>query len=129
MKKYTFLLLTIFVGSFCFSQEQKTTNNTVFPVSIYTSYYKINTTNKTPSYASVKQYLNFKNYYKFSTVSFEDIDSNQFVISANNLSTKATKFIYDDYKSYRDENLLKGFLQKHDPTRWQPCNFRQPNLN
>ena len=128
MKKYTLLLLTIFVGSFCFSQEQKTTNNTVLPVSIYTASYAINT-NKNPSYASIKQYLNLKESYKFTTVSFEDIDNNQFVISANNINTKATKFIYDDYKSYRDENLLKGFLQKYDLTRWQPCNFKQPNLN
>ncbi|KGL62718.1 hypothetical protein [Polaribacter sp. Hel1_85] len=128
MKKYAFLLLTLFVGSFCFSQEQKATNNTVLPVSIYTTSY-INNTNKTSSYASIKQYLNLKKYYKFTTVSFEDIDNNQFVISANNLSIKSTKFIYDDYKSYRDENLLKGFMQKYDLTRWDPCNFKQPNLN
>jgi len=33
------------------------------------------------------------------------------------------------FKSYRDENLLKGFIQKYDITRWHRCNFRQPLLN
>jgi hypothetical protein len=127
MKKYASLLLTLFVGSFCFSQ-QKTTNNNFIPVSIYTTSFQVKT-DLFPSYSSLKKNLNFKNYYKFSTISFEGIDSGQFLISDKNLSTKATKFIYDDYKSYRDENLLKGFLQKYDPTRWDPCNFRQPNIN
>jgi len=125
MKKYASLLLILFVGSFCFSQ-QKTTNNNFIPVSIYTTSFSVKT-DTTPLYSSLKKNLNFKNHYKFSTISFEDIDSGQFLISDNIISTKATVFIYDDYKSYRDENLLKGFLQKHDPTRWDPCNFRQPN--
>ena len=128
MKKYAFLLLTLFVGSFCFSQ-QKTTNNISLPVSIYTSAFKIKKTNTPPSYASIKKNLNFNSPFKFVTISFEDLDNGQFLISDGNLNSKATEFIYDDYKSYRDENLLKGFLQKHDITRWNPCNFRQPNIN
>jgi hypothetical protein len=127
MKKYASLLLILFVGSFCFSQ-QKTTNNNFIPVSIYTTSFQVKT-DLNPSYSSLKKNLNFKNYYKFSTISFEDIDSGQFLISDKNLSAKTTIFIYDDYKSYRDENLLKGFLQKYDPTRWDPCNFRQPKVN
>ncbi|QXP66501.1 hypothetical protein [Polaribacter sp. AHE13PA] len=127
MKKYAFLLLTLFVGSFCFSQQQ-TTNNNFIPVSIYTTSFQVKTDIK-PSYASLKKNLNFKKYYKFSTISFEDIDNNLFVISTENLTTKATKFIYDDYKNYRDENLLKGFLQKYDPTRWDPINFTSQKLN
>ncbi|MFK8058966.1 MAG: hypothetical protein AB8B78_02640 [Polaribacter sp.] len=98
------------------------------PVSIYTASFKIKV-DETPSYSSINRNLNFKNRYRFTTVSFEDIDSNQFLITDTNLSIKPTSFIYDDYKSYRDENLLKGFLQKHDLTRWNICNFRQPNLN
>ncbi|OAD45517.1 hypothetical protein [Polaribacter atrinae] len=127
MKKYNFLLLTLFVGSFCFSQQQ-TTNNNFIPVSIYTSSFQL-TADVNPSYTSINKDLNFKKQYKFSTISFEEIDDNQFLISDKNLSTKATRFIYDDYKSYRDEYLLKGFLQKNDPTRWDPINFKQPNLN
>ncbi|WP_343328705.1 hypothetical protein [Polaribacter staleyi] len=127
MKKYASLLLTLFVGSFCFSQQQ-TTNNNFTPISIYTSSFGVKT-NQNPSYSSIKKNLNLKKHYKFTTVSFEEIDANQFFISDKNLSTKATRFIYDDYKSYRDENLLKGFLQKHDPTRWDSCNFKQPAIN
>ena len=128
MKKYYFLLITLFVGSFCFSQN-KTTSKKLLPISIYTaSLNKVNT-NNTNTYSSIAQRLNFNKYYKFVSVSFEDIDNGRFLISDDNLTTKPTIFIYDDYKKYRDENLLKGFLQKHDLTRWQPCNFRQPNVN
>ena len=127
MKKCAFLLLTLFVGSFCFSQQQ-TTNNNFTPVSIYTTSFQLKADNN-PTYSSINKDLNFKKKYKFSTVSFEEIDDNQFLISTENLSTKATKFIYDDYKSYRDENLLKGFLYKHDPTRWDPINFKPQKLN
>lgn len=126
MKKHSLLLITLFVGSFCFSQ-QKTTNIIYMPVSIYTATFI--TSNNSPSYSSIKKNLNFSTVYKFTTVSFEDIDSGRFLFSKQNLSTKGTEFIYDDYKSYRDEHLLKGFLQKHDLTRWNVCNFRQPNLN
>jgi len=127
MKKYASLLLTLFVGSFCLSQ-QKTTNNNFIPISIYTTSFIVKK-DSNPSYSSINKNLNLKNYYKFTTVSLEDIDSGQFLISDRTLTTKATRFIYDDYKSYRDENLLKGFLQKYDPTRWHRCNFRQPNIN
>ena len=71
MKIYAFLLLNLFVGSFCFSQ-QKTTNNNFIPVSIYTTSFQVKT-NNTPSYSSLKKNLNFKKHYKFSTISFEDI--------------------------------------------------------
>ena len=128
MKKHLFLLLTLFVGSFCFSQQQKTTNIIYLPLSIYTAPFNT-ANNSTSSYLSIKKSLNFNNSYQFITVSFEDINNDRFLISDENLSTKPTQFIYEDYKSYRDENLLKGFLQKYDLTRWDPCNFRQPNFN
>ena len=126
MTKKLSIIVTLFISSFCLAQQTKTTNTLNKPLSIYTS--SINFVNQF-SYTSVKKKLNFKKNYSFTTVSFEDIDSGLFLISDNNLSTKSTKFIYDDYKSYRDENLLKGFLQKYDLTRWNVCNFRQPNLN
>ncbi len=59
MKKYASLLLTLFVGSFCFSQ-QKTTNNNFIPISIYTSSFGVKT-NQSPSYSSIKKNLNLKN--------------------------------------------------------------------
>ncbi|MCG1034780.1 hypothetical protein [Polaribacter sargassicola] len=127
MKKYTTLFIILFVGSYCFSQ-QNTANKSFFPTSIYTINFQVNT-NKTPSYSSIKNNLKLKENYKFTTVSFEDIDSGEFNISSNNLTAKSTRFIYDDYKSYRDENLLKGFFKKYDLTRWDPINFKQPKPN
>ncbi|WP_405609512.1 hypothetical protein [Polaribacter sp. Asnod1-A03] len=127
MKKYTTLFIILFVGSFCFSQ-QKTTNKSFSPISIYTVDFQ-SKTNKNPSYSSIKKNLQLKENYKFTTVSFEDIDSGEFNITNTNLTTKSTRFIYDDYKTYRDENLLKGFLQKYDLTRWDPINFKQPKPN
>ncbi|MCL7752233.1 hypothetical protein [Polaribacter sp. Z022] len=128
MKKFVFLLLTLFVSSFCFSQNAETTNNNFLPISIYTSSFKVNT-NNIASYASIKKNLNFPDLYNFASVSFEELDSHKFLIIDNNFGIKPTKFIYDDYKSYRDENLLKGFFQKYDLTRWQPCNIIPPRVN
>jgi len=128
MKKNILLILIIFMCSFCFSQKAKTTHFIKTPVSIYTSLANIGLSHNT-FYTTINNKVNFKKEYHFVWVSFEDIDSGRFLISDDNLTTKPTKFIYDDYKSYRDENLLKGFLQKHDLTRWNFCNFRQPHLN
>lgn len=122
MKKYAYLLFILFVGGFCFSQ-QKTTNSNFIPISIYTTSFLVNK-DINPSYASIQKNLKFKSYYKTTTVSYEVVDSEQFLNSSRNIITKTTRFIYDDYKNYRDEKLLKGFLEKHDPTRWRRCNFR-----
>ncbi len=127
MKKYNYLLFILFVGGFCFSQ-QKTTNNNFIPISIYTTSFLVNK-DSTPSYSSIQKNLKFKSYYKSSTVSYEVVDSEQFLNSSRNITTKTTRFIYDDYKNYRDEKLLKGFLEKYDPTRWRRCNFRHQNIN
>ena len=97
MRKYYFLLITLFVGSFCFSQTNST-NKKLLPVSIYTS--SLNATNSynSNSFTSIAKKLNFNKYYKFITVSFDDIDNGRFLISDDNLTTKPTIFIYDDYK-------------------------------
>ena len=127
MKIYAFLLLNLFVGSFCFSQ-QKTTNNNFIPISIYTTSF-LAKKDSNPSYSSIKKNLKFKSYYKLTTISYEDADSGQFLNSSKDITTRASRFIYDDYKNYRDEKLLKGFLEKYDATRWRRCNFRQQNIN
>jgi hypothetical protein len=122
MKKYAYLLFILFVGGVCFSQ-QKTTNSNFIPISIYTTSFLVNK-DINPSYSSIQKNLKFKSYYKSGTISYEVVDSEQFLNSSRNINTKTTRFIYDDYKNYRDEKLLKGFLEKHDPTRWRRCNFR-----
>jgi tRNA splicing ligase len=127
MTKYFFFLLALFVGRFCFSQQQKTTSNKILPISIYTAFFNVQTNNNT-SYAAIKKNLKFPKKYNFITIYFEDIDANRFLISDKNFGTNTPKFIFD-YKSYRDENLLKGFLQKYDPTRWSICNFMPQNID
>jgi hypothetical protein len=122
MKKYAYLLFILFVGGVCFSQ-QKTTNSNFIPISIYTTSFLVNK-GSNPSYASIQKNLKFKSYYKTTTISYEVVDSEQFLNSSRNITTKTPRFIYDDYKKYRDEKLLKGFLEMHDPTRWRRCNFR-----
>ena len=47
-----------------------------------------------------------------------NIDTNTFSFNFNDLRKNASALVYEDYLKYRDENLLKGFLLKNDPTRW-----------
>jgi hypothetical protein len=56
-----------------------------------------------------------------------DLDTNTFSMNTKNLGRKPSEFIYDDYKRYQDNNLLKGFLLKNDPTRWDLINFKSRN--
>ncbi|MEE4000813.1 hypothetical protein V1T75_10725 [Tenacibaculum sp. FZY0031] len=58
--------------------------------------------------------------FSFFIVSQQDIDNNTFSIPFNKLSKKPTALIYDDYIDYQNNNLLKGFLKKNNPTRWTP---------
>lgn len=118
--KNLFLITLLSFSSLCVGQQLKTTK-TYLPISIYTTTSSIQTLDIF-SNQHINKKLNFSKF-TFTFVSFEDIDNGRFLISDTNLSAKATRFIYDDYKSYRDENLLKGFLQKHDLTRWQVCQF------
>ena len=128
MKKYYFLFLMVVVFDFCFSQTQKETNLTTMPLSIY-SYSSLKLKNFNTAYSPIQKSINTKPTYTFITVSSKKIAQHRFLISDGNLINKPSQFIYDDYKSYRDENLLKGFIQKYDITRWRSCNFRQPSLN
>jgi hypothetical protein len=124
--KNLLLLFILFITTLGFSQQKPSVNNTILPASIYT--FKIRDT-FTPNYTSVNKNLNFKKTYSFAAVSFEDIDKNRFMVTENNLTNNVTKFIYDDYNSYKDNNLLKGFFEKYDLTRWQPRNFIAPSIN
>jgi hypothetical protein len=58
-------------------------------------------------------------------VNLIDLDINQFSFQFKDIGKNPTAFIYDNYIAYRDENLLKGFLLKHDPINW---NLHCPNL-
>jgi hypothetical protein len=62
--------------------------------------------------------------FSFFIVSQQDIDNNSFSVPFNKLSKKPTSLIYDDYTDYQNNNLLKGFLKKNDPTRWNSQQMR-----
>ena len=126
MRKFLVLCILVFSFSFCFAQKQTISLDKNAPISIYTSNFSVK---NIISYTAIKQRLNLKNYYNFVFVSFEDIDSGRFQFSKNNLKFKSSEFIFDDYISYQDDNLLKGFFQKYDLTRWEVCNFIDPRIN
>lgn len=58
------------------------------------------------------------NNFDFVYVDLLDVDLDQFSVDFQNLGKKPSSLIYDDYNAYRDENFLKGFRLKNDPTRW-----------
>jgi len=91
------------------------------PASIYTVSNTI--LNPNNSFSTLNKKLNLKNF-NFVYVDLIDLDLNQFSFEFKDLGRNPTAFIYDDYIAYRDENLLKGFLLEHDPTRW---NLQCPN--
>lgn len=68
---------------------------------------------------SIKKRLHL-NSYKFVIVNANDLDRNMASIDFSTIGRKPSVFIYDDYKRYQNNNLLKGFLLKNDPTR---CNL------
>ena len=86
----------------------------VKPTSIYTSAYFTPSKNL-PS--SLNKRLNLTSY-NFVYLNFNDLDLNLIAIPFRSQGNQPSKLIYDDYKAYRDEYLLKGFLLANDPTRW-----------
>jgi hypothetical protein len=106
--KIIFLTLAL-VCSFSINAQQKSHK----PNSIYTL-----TTNLTKSgFSSLNQKLQLSDF-NFVYVDLLDLDLNQFSVDFNNIGKHPSTLIYDDYNAYRDENLLKGFRLKYDPTRW-----------
>ena len=114
MKKSSVIPLFLFL---CFSL-----NAQKLPTSIYT-FSSLNTVNKV---YTLNKKLNLTNH-TFVIVDQIDLDTNAFSMNTKNLGRKPSEFIYDDYKRYQDNNLLKGFLLKNDPTRWNPINFKSRN--
>ncbi|AZJ34808.1 hypothetical protein [Tenacibaculum singaporense] len=115
------IITTVFLIAVVFSTTaQEIDKKEKTPKSIYTfsnvstNFYDSSTINKN---------LNL-NELSFFIVSQQDIDNNSFSIPFNKLSKKPTSLIYDDYTDYQNNNLLKGFLKKNDPTRWNPQQMR-----
>lgn len=92
-------------------QAQKTAKK---PTSIYT-FSKFSDDKN--GFSAINKRLKLKNF-NFVFVDVVDLDLNQFSVDTNNLYKTPSEFIFDDYKRYQNRNLLKGFLLKNDPTRW-----------
>ena len=122
--KITNLVFTVFTLLSTTLIAQKTTKIVAkTPVSIYTvSNFSIDKN----GFSEINKKLKLSNF-DFVIVDAIDLDLNRFSINTKHLTTKPSDFIYDDYKRYQNQNLLKGFLLKNDPTRWN-LQCRQPNL-
>lgn len=93
---------------------QKIDENQLKPTSIYT----FSTFSKDENnFSALRKRLKL-DHFSFVFVDLVDLDLNQFSIDFKDLGKTPSAFIYDDYKRYQDRNLLKGFLLKNDPTRW-----------
>ncbi len=117
----TKLLFLAIIFLFNISMNAQKTNKTSLkkPTSIYTFSHFLTKNN----FSFINKKLKIKNF-DFVIVNQIDIDTNTFSINFKDLGKNPTTFINDDYVAYRDENLLKGFLLKNDPTRW---NLQCPN--
>lgn len=119
--KFNFLV-KVLLFFFCVSinAQKKIDSTNIKPTSIYTfSKFSIDEN----SFSSVNNRLNLTNL-KFVFIDIIDMELNQFSVDSNNLGKTPSEFISDDFERYQNENLLKGFLIKNDPTRW---NFHCPS--
>ena len=115
------IIFTVFLLiNLSFFAQKTTTSTSKKPTSIYTVSNLLNNKN---SFSALNKKLKLNNF-QFVFVNQIDLDLNQFSVQFRDIGKNPSTFIYDDYTAYRDENLLKGFLLKNDPTRW---NLQCPN--
>tara|TARA_R110001592_G_scaffold20317_9_gene82663 strand:- start:3081 stop:3458 length:378 start_codon:yes stop_codon:yes gene_type:complete len=119
---YLFLVL-IFLFSISINGQNIDEHLSKKPVSIYTFSNFLTSEN---SFSAINKKLKLVNL-SFVMVDGIDLDLNRFSVDFNDVGKTPTAFIYDDYKRYQDRNLLKGFLLKNDPTRWN-LQCAPPNL-
>ncbi len=121
---YLFLVL-IFLFSISINGQNIDENLLKKPLSIYTFSNFLISEN---SFSAINKKLKLVNL-SFVMVDGIDLDLNRFSVDFKDLGKTPTAFIYDDYQRYQDRNLLKGFLLKNDPTRWNlqcaPANLQQ----
>ncbi|WP_143744253.1 hypothetical protein [Polaribacter tangerinus] len=106
----TLRILLLFMISFSINAQKR---NAIKPISIYT-------------FSLSQNYYDFpviKNIQKLKKIDFVyvnqiDIALNRASFNISDIHKTPSKFIYDDYNSYQNNNFLKDFLVKYDPTRW-----------
>lgn len=124
MKFKYFLSALVFLFSIAINAQEQDKDSSKKPTSIYTlSAITINEN----GFSAINEKLKLSNF-KFVYVDGVDLDINRFSINSKYFGKKPSGFIYDDFKRYQDKNLLKGFLLKNDPTRWN-LQCPQPNVN
>jgi hypothetical protein len=123
MKTTYLFLATLFIFSVSLNAQKNAKTLSKAPVSIYT--FSNFSTGKN-GFSAINKKLKLSNF-NFVFVDGIDLDLNRFSINAKNINIQPSEFIYDDYQRYLDRNLLKGFLLKNDPTRWN-LQCPQPNL-
>lgn len=110
----TKLLFTfLFCGFLIQAQHKKASNK--HPKSIYT----LNLENDQNGNFAVNNRLHITGF-SFVFVKDEDMENGNFSVAFKDVFKKPSSFIYDDYNSFYNNNFLKGFLRKYDPTRWEP---------
>ena len=114
MKKRLLSLTISLLLSISLCAQKTNTPQQKVPVSIYT----FNSLDKdVNSISSLNKRLKLTSY-KFIIVKADDIATKVTSINFSAIGKKPSAYIYDDYKKYQNNNLLKGFLLKNDPTRW-----------
>jgi hypothetical protein len=124
MKNPYFFITLFFLLNFALNAQITSKTGLKKPVSIYSVSNVLNSKN---SFSAINKKLKLNNF-NFIFVDLIDLDTNTFSVNFNDLGKNPSAYIYDDNKKYREENLLKGFLEKNDPTRWN-LQCPQPNLH
>ena len=124
MKTKYLLFTVLFLISISVTAQNTTNTMTKKPASIYSF---SNVMNNSNSFSTVNKKLRLLKL-DFVIVDQIDIDSRRFSVEVNNINKAPTAFIYEDYRKYQDENLLKGFREKYDPSFWN-LQCPQPNLH
>jgi hypothetical protein len=123
MKTTYYFSALILLLSITINAQEVDENQAKKPASIYTFSAFSNDEN---SFSAIQKKLKLYNF-SFVFMNAIALDLNQFSIDFKDVGKTPSAFIYDDYKRYQDRNLLKGFLLKNDPTRWN-LQRPQPNL-
>ena len=120
MRNSHIYILVILFLSLSTNAQKNTKQLPEVPVSIYT-FSKISTDKN--SFNSINKKLNLNNF-NFTFVTIIDNEFNEYSVDVNNVYSVQSSIINDNLKRYQNRTLLKGFLIKNDPTRW---NFHCPS--
>lgn len=123
MKIHPLILVISLFFSVGFHSQNVKPKTTTKPVSIYTF---TNLSTSINDFYALNKKLQLSNFH-FVYVDQIDLDLNRFSFQFNDIGKPVSKLIYYDYQRYQNENLLKGFKKKTDPSYWN-LHLPHPNL-